>query len=502
MPRPALLALAAVAPLGWGLVVGWWTPRGPGTGGEAVTSIVVSVAVGLFAGWAARSRWAMLAAPVLFALAVELIRLPLRGPTVDAPHASPFGVAALLFGRGLHGLFTLLPLLIGAAYGAGLARLLRPASAAGPASGADRDLALARGPRPRRAVWTWLGRVGVGLLAALVLLVGAAAAQPARTPPIPGGVAELTSVRNGDRELGLLLRGQRPDAPVLLFVPGAPGSSEIGSVRRHLAGLERRFVVATLDRRGASKSWAAFPPSSTFTLDSEVDDALAVTDYLRTRFRQDRIYLMGHSGGSLVGVTAVQRRPELFRAYVGVGQAVDLREADRSQYADTVAWARRTGRDELARELTARGAPPYRDMYSYEPLLANETGAFDFDRTDHSEGRGGQGENLNVPEYALLEKVHVLSGTFDGIDVLYPTEQGVDLRRQVPSLDVPVWLVDGEREVPGRLALLQQWYADLQAPRKERVVLAGAGHRSLYQRPDEFVAVLDRVLAATTAPGT
>ncbi|MEV0152361.1 alpha/beta hydrolase [Micromonospora sp. NPDC050686] len=491
IPRPAQLALAALAPLGWGLLVGWWTPRGPGTGGEAVTSIVVSLAVGLYAGWAARSRWAMLAAPLLFALAVELVRMPLRGPTVDAPHASAFGVAALLFGRGLHGLFTLLPLLVGAAYGAGLARRSR-----GPVP--------SDGPRPaaRRPVWTWLGRVAVGLLAALVLLVGVAAAQPARTPPIAGGVAELTSVRNGDRELGLMLRGQRRDAPVLLFVPGAPGSSEIGSVRRHLAGLEQRFVVATLDRRGASKSWAAFPPSSTFTLDSEVDDALAVVDYLRKRFRQDKIYLMGHSGGSLVGVTAVQRRPELFRAYVGVGQAVDLREADRSQYADTIAWAQRTGRVDLARELTARGEPPYRDMYGYEPLLGNETGAFDFDRTGNSEGRGGQGQNLNVPEYTLLEKVHVLSGTFDGIDVLYPTEQGVDLRRQVPSLDVPVWLVDGEHELPGRLALLEQWYVQLRAPRKERVVLAGAGHRSLYQRPDEFVALLDRVLTETAVPGT
>ncbi|MEU5787257.1 alpha/beta hydrolase [Micromonospora purpureochromogenes] len=503
------LPLALAAPVAWGLVVGWWTPRGPGGNLDAVGSVLVSLAVGLLAGWLSRSRWSMLAAPVLFALAVELVRMPLRGPSVDAPHLSGFGLGALVLGRGLHGLLTLLPLLVGAAYGAGIAR--RTATRADrPANDDDRPPAtspddVAGGEtRPsalRHRLRIWLGRGAVGLLAAFLLLVTVAVALPARTAPIAGGVAELTTVRSGDRDLGLMLRGADAAAPVLLFLPGAPGSSEIGAVRRHLAGLERHFVVATLDRRGAAKSWATFAPSSTFTLDSEVADAVAVVDHLRQRFRQDKVYLMAHSGGSLVGVTAVQRHPELFRAYVGVGQAVDLRAADRSQYADTVAWARRTGRSDLARQLTDLGPPPYADMYTYEPLLANETGAFDHDRTGTSEGPDGAVTNLDVPEYTLLEKAHVLGGTLDGWDVLYPQLQDLDLRREVRRLQVPVYLVDGVHEVPGRLVLARQWYAQLQAPRKEHVVLDGAGHRSLFQRPGPFVDLLARVRAETGPPG-
>ncbi|GAB3173275.1 pimeloyl-ACP methyl ester carboxylesterase [Micromonospora palomenae] len=503
------LPLALAAPVAWGLVVGWWTPRGPGGNVDAVGSVLVSLAVGLLAGWLSRSRWSMLAAPVLFALAVELVRMPLRGPSVDAPHLSGFGLGALVLGRGLHGLLTLLPLLVGAAYGAGIAR--RTASRADrPASGDGRPLATSpddvaggetRPSAPRHRLRVWLGRGAVGLLAAVLLLVTVAVALPARTAPIAGGVAELTTVRSGDRDLGLMLRGADAGAPVLLFLPGAPGSSEIGAVRRHLTGLERHFVVATLDRRGAAKSWAAFAPSSTFTLDSEVADAVAVVNHLRQRFRQDKVYLMAHSGGSLVAVTAVQRQPELFRAYVGVGQAVDLRAADRSQYADTIAWARRTGRSDLARQLTDLGPPPYADMYTYEPLLANETGAFDHDRTGTSEGRDGAVTNLDVPEYTLLEKAHVLGGTLDGWDVLYPQLQDLDLRREVRQLQVPVYLVDGVHEVPGRLVLARQWYAQLQAPRKEHVVLDGAGHRSLFQRPGPFVDLLARVRAETGPPG-
>ncbi|MEU0155706.1 alpha/beta hydrolase, partial [Micromonospora fulviviridis] len=88
------ILLAPALPAIWGVVAGWWTPRGPGTVGTALASIVVSLAVGLLAGWSSRSRWAMLAAPVLFALAVELVRLGLRGPTVDRPHLTGLGVAS------------------------------------------------------------------------------------------------------------------------------------------------------------------------------------------------------------------------------------------------------------------------------------------------------------------------------------------------------------------------------------------------------------------------
>ncbi|MEU8298400.1 alpha/beta hydrolase [Micromonospora sp. NPDC048909] len=501
-PTPRLVA-AFLPPLLWGLVVGYWTPRGPGTGFEAVASVAVSLAVGLVAGWLSRSRWAMLAGPVLFAVAVELVRIRLRGPTVDAPHLSGFGVAALLLGRGLHGLFTLLPLLVGATYGAGLARRATRAGRRATRTAAGRSAvagepAAAQEPTtaPRRPGWVWLRRGATGLLAAVVLLVAVVAALPARTDRIDGGIAELSTMDTGSRSLGLMLRGADPAAPVLLFVPGGPGSSEIGAMRRHLAALEQRFVVATLDRRGAAKSWDTFAPSSSFTLDSEVADLVAVVERLRTRFRQEKIYLVAHSGGSLVGVTAVQRHPELFHAYVGVGQAVDLREADRRQHADTVAWARRTGRDGLADQLTELGPPPYDRMYAYEALLANEAGAFDYDRP----GAGTSGI-VDVPEYTLLEQVHALVGPLDGFDALYPKLQDVDLRRQVRQLQVPVWLVDGAHEVPGRLALLQEWYDQLQAPRKERVVLDGAGHRSLFERPGPFADLLARVVTETSGVG-
>src|SRR5688500_15855888 len=89
---------------GWGAAAALWTPRGPLTNAQALWSIVISAAVGLAAGRVTRSRWAIITTPLAYAAALELTRLPVTGPSVDAPHLSAFGLVALLSGRGVHGL--------------------------------------------------------------------------------------------------------------------------------------------------------------------------------------------------------------------------------------------------------------------------------------------------------------------------------------------------------------------------------------------------------------
>jgi hypothetical protein len=233
----------------------------------------------------------LLIAPAVFAVAVELMRLRVDGPSVDAPHASALGFIVLVAGRGLHALLSVLPMVLGAVY------------ARRGGTGGRRYL--------RRTV---------------------AVTVPARTPGIAGerSIAELTRMDAGGHRLGALIRGVDRTAPVLLFVPGAPGGSELGAARRHLAELEKRFVVVTLDRRGGGSSYPALDPTATVTLDSAVADVIAVTEALRRRFHREKIYLLGHSGGSILGVLAVQRRPELYRAYIGPGRLSICPPATRS----------------------------------------------------------------------------------------------------------------------------------------------------------------------------
>jgi proline iminopeptidase len=478
----------------FGLAAGWWTPRGPVTTSEALTTIGLSLLVGAVAGVGMRSRWALLLAPVTFAALFELARMGTDGPMVDGIHPrSMYGIVAFGLGRGIHALLALMPMLLGVTLGAVVARRL------------DRDRHLPSEPiRPGRRARHLIAALAIlGLLTLTVALV-----RPARTnaivgadgAPVAGSVAELTRVLIGGRGLALMIRGASATDPVLLFLAGGPGGTEMGAMRRHGQGLEQDFVVATLDQRGSGKSYDNLEPTSTLTLTQAISDTIEVTNYLRNRFHQDKIYVVGNSWGTILGVLAVQQHPELFHAFIGTGQMVSPRETDRIFYEDTLAWARRTNNAGLVDTLTASGPPPYRNILDYEPALTLIDKVHPYDHSRNDEGAGGNSENLFVEEYTLLEQVHNLAAWLDVFAVLYPQLQNIDFRTDATKLDVPVYLVQGRHELPGRAVLADQWFQLLDAPTKKLIVFDTAGHRALFEQPDRFHQVMTETVLRETEP--
>ena len=214
--------------------------------------MVLSLGVGVVAGLATRSRWAMLLAPVVFAAAFELTRLGSDGPTVDAIHpGSTYGLIALFVGRGFHGALDLAPMVLAAAFGAAFARRL------------NGDVRSQQPPGESRALRT-TNRRRVG---------ERRPGSPRRRHRPPGGidpirgadgdklagsVAELTRVDIGGHGLAMMIRGASTDNPVLLYLAG----TDIGATHKYLQSLEQDFVVVTWDQRGAGKAYTELEPSS------------------------------------------------------------------------------------------------------------------------------------------------------------------------------------------------------------------------------------------------
>jgi proline iminopeptidase len=482
------IALSVALVTGWGLAGGLTMPRGPLTTGQALITMVLSLLVGAAAGLLTGSRWAMVGAPVLYALVYEVVRLGVEGPTVDGLRLSTYGLIAFVAGRGAHGLLAVLPMVLGAAIGAGIAR--KSLTGSEPAA-AGRTGRIAR-------------RTVAAVTGVLLVALGVAVARPASTDPITAAdpsatpVAELTTVDVDGRPLGLLVRGHDVTNPVLLFMAGGPGGSELGAMRNHLPALEQHFTVVTWDQRGAGRSYPALDPVATLTVDSMVADTLAVTDHLRARFGQDRIYLLGQSWGSTLGVLAVQAAPEKYVAFIGTGQMVSQLATDTAFYQDALSWAGSTGRTNLHQELTEIGPPPYASILNYETALTQEHEVYPYDHSANSEGAGGFSENLLVPEYSLIEQVHLLGAFMDSFTALYPQLQGIDFRDGTTRFDVPVFFVQGRNEAGGRARLFDEWYPTIEAPAKDVTYLATSGHRPLFEQPQEFVDYLTgTVLPAT-----
>ena len=478
-PRWARRLGAAGLVVGAGLASGLWTPRGPVTVAESLITLTLALLAGFGAGWLLRSRLGLLVTPLLYAATFEAIRLPATGPTVDMLDLGGiYGILAAVSGRGVHGLLVFPALLAGGLVGYAIARTRRT----GRLTGARRALELVS--------------IGVGVLA--VVALAGAVALPARTEPIRGAdgkilqssVAELTRVPATGGDLNVLIRGVSDSNPVLLYLAGGPGGSEFGAMRRHGSELEQDFVVATLDQRGTGSSYDQLEPVATDTLANAVTDVIDVSGYLRSRFGQQRVYLVGQSWGTIIGVLAAQQRPDLFAAFVGVGQMVDVAETDQIFYEDTLAWARQ-GRDaKVIAELEAVGPPPYTNLLNYPLVLGHEQKVYGYDHAVNAEGAGQMLGNLPVGEYSPLDTVNIVRGLLDSFAVLYPQLQDLDLRQSAAELEVPVYLVEGRFEPRGRKDIARDWFGQLKAPAKQWVEFDTSGHRPIFEQPDEFAELM------------
>jgi pimeloyl-ACP methyl ester carboxylesterase len=485
----AAIGVAAVT----GVVAATVMPRGPATRGEVVAALVTGFVLGLAGGALMRSRWSVLVLPAAFAVTVELTRLDVVGPSVDLPRLdSTVGVLALVLGRGVAAILQLLPIAVGAAYGAALARR-------------SDDMT------PRRRPIVVAGRLSAALVVVALVAAGVVLTRPPRTAPIldadgravPGSVAELATVRLGGHDQRVLIRGRSTANPVVLYLAGGPGQSDLGYTRALMPTMEDDVVFAVWDQRGTGTSYAALDPQETWTLDRAVADTVELSEYLSRRFRQRQIVLVGNSWGTLLGTLAVQRRPDLYAAYLGAGQMVDVAESDRIIYQDMLALAQRTGDHALAERLRGSGPPPYPDVYGYATQLELYDRLAPYRRTAWFEShRPGGLDGNGVPEYGPLDKLNKLKALFDMGAVMYPQLQAVDFRRDVPRLQVPVYLVEGRHELRARLDPARAWFTTLKAPAKHWVEFPGSGHVPQFEEYGRFRELLvGTVLPAARAAG-
>lgn len=354
---------------------------------------------------------------------------------------------------------------------------------------------------------TWrVGRALVtALMAALVVAVLSVEASQAwaSTPPIvdaggrpvAGSIAALERVTLNDSEQWITLRGRDTRMPVLLFLAGGPGGTDLGVTRHALGGLEEHFVVVNWDQPGAGKSFDAVP-RSTLTPQRYVADGLALISYLRRRFGVQKVYLVGESWGSALGVLMVQRSPEQFYAFFGTGQMVAFKENDILCYEFALRWARERGDLAKVDSLERQGPPPY-----YGAGVAQKQALFLLDTFAYMNENpavlraGNTIRDIASQEYGLYDKVSYVRGVLDTLDVVYPQLWEVDFRRQASRLEIPIFFLIGRHDVNAPPALAEEYYRVLTAPQKEIVWFERSGHNPWISEPDAFVdAIVSRAL--------
>ena len=317
----------------------------------------------------------------------------------------------------------------------------------------------------------------------------------------PAGVDESRYVNIGGIQQWITIRGDDRNNPVLLFLHGGPGDAINPWAYAGFFGWSKSFTVVQWDQRGAGRTLGknrGTPPES-ITIARLTEDGIELAELLRRDLHKDKLVLVGHSWGSILGVFMVKARPDLFHAFVGTGQVADPQRGYTVAHAALLMKAQALGEQRAVRELREVGPPPYADGRGYAvqrkwsnlfeganvflpstlglALIAPGSSARDV--IDWFDGQGLSAEHL-VPETSALE-AKALGGTFA----------------------LPVFVIQGAEDFTTPTSLARSFVNGIRAPQKAFVPIEGGGHFAVFMKSREFLAQLTsrvRPLASNLRP--
>src|SRR5467141_3603659 len=191
----------------------------------------------------------------------------------------------------------------------------------------------------------------------------------ARKIMTPNGVERLEKVRIGGIDQWVSIRGTDRRNPVLLHIHGGPGYISIPMSWWFSRGWEEYFTVVQWDQRAAGKTHLLTHPATiapTLTRERMIADTEEMAAWVRRELGKDKIFVLGHSWGSFLGLQLAEHHPEWLYAYIGVGQLIDGPESERRGWRFAMDAARHAGNADAIRELEA--IAPYANPGQIVPI--------------------------------------------------------------------------------------------------------------------------------------
>lgn len=354
-----------------------------------------------------------------------------------------------------------------------------------------------------------LGRAALALTLALTAVPAVAADPPvkptnraeataiianARKIVTPNGIERTEKVRMGGVDQWVSIRGMDRRNPVLVFLHGGPGYVATPMAWWFGRGWEEYFTVVHWDQRASGRTHLLTDVETikpTLTPDRALADAEELVAWTRKTLGKEKVILVGHSAGSWLGLHMAQRHPEWLHAYVGVGQAVNVREGERRGWAFAMDAARRDGNAKAIGELQsiapypAAGKPiGIPELYTQRRWVAHYGGTMAYRRDNSADSALAR----LSPDYTDEEIRHLWDGNALATPILLPPMLERD--PVTPELKVPIILFAGRHDTNVNADVGAEWLATLKAPEKHIVWFENSAHMAMTEEPGKFLVSL------------
>jgi pimeloyl-ACP methyl ester carboxylesterase len=360
-----------------------------------------------------------------------------------------------------------------------------------------------------RAARRWQSRVKRAMTAfmlalAAVLLVGLGylfAISPGRPAPlsdasgnpIPGSLSERVTAKIGGIPQGMIIQSVDPANPVLLFLHGGPGMTEFFMEQDYPTGLEQHFTMVWWEQRGAGMSFSTDIPPETMTMDQMISDTVEVADYLRDRFGQDRILLLGHSWGSYLGIQVAAKAPDRFLAYVGMAQIVHQLRSEVMAHDFLLGTYRARGDAAMVRKLEA--APVSMEDGLSPAWMRLRDAAMHGAGVGHTRDIDSVITGIFLPvwqvrAYTLIDKINVWRGKLWSRPFFWEELLRDDLAARLTTFELPVYFFVGRYDQTANPTLSRAYFDAIAAPVKGFYEFENSAHSPLFEEPERATQIL------------
>jgi len=319
----------------------------------------------------------------------------------------------------------------------------------------------------------------------------------ARKIVTPNGVERLEKVRIGGIDQWVSVRGADRKNPVLLYIHGGPGYVSIPMSWWFSRGLEEYFTVIQWDQRATGKTYLLTDPAKiapTLTPERMIADTEEMAAWARKEFSKDKIFVLGHSWGSFLGLQLAERHPEWLYAYIGVCQLIDGPESERRGWRFAMEAASREGNAAAVRELeaiapygTAGQTIPIRDLLVERKWVGYYGGVMAYRRDNKADSDLAQ----LSPDYGDQEIGHIWDGNKFATPYLLPEVIALDLT-QTKKISVPLILFEGRHDRNVNSEVAAAWFDTVKAPEKHLVWFDHSGHIPMTEERGKFLLSLVR----------
>jgi len=310
--------------------------------------------------------------------------------------------------------------------------------------------------------------------------------------PSSTGVDEESYVPIGGIDQWVSIRGWDRSNPVLLFLHGGPGDPTYPWSFMYFAPWEKHFTIVQWDQRGAGRTLrkSGDTVAETITVDRMVLDGIELAEYLCKHLGKQKIIIVGHSFGSVLGILMARRNPGLFQAYVGTGQVADGARNYFVNYIELIKRAQELGNQEALEELRSFGPPPYRSGAGFRMQWTWST---IFEGADKFLA-GNIGRTLVAPGGSVQDLNNDADGMVLSADKLVPQTQNLGPKDLGLEFSIPIFFIQGAQDFTTATSLAREYLTALQAPRKAFIAIPDGGHFAVFIHSNEFLENLSKVV--------